>query len=171
MTEINQGGQRHQLCMRYQEGKCSMENCRFKHFCAYSTLKGMPVVRIMGRFNMSPPLTDSQVSQQFHTWLDQILIVIVLHCQMGLVNRIHSIHLSFHHCLHPQGTLQMFQRCLHHSKTNHLKMNPLKILWFRMSPIRHPHQFNCLRAGVCMEPPAFFWTFVVGSNDHLVLKC
>lgn len=40
VTEINHGGQRHQLCMRFQVGKCSMENCRFKHVCAYPTKDG-----------------------------------------------------------------------------------------------------------------------------------
>ena len=40
VTEINQGGQRHQLCMRFQTGKCSMEHCRFKHLCAYPTRDG-----------------------------------------------------------------------------------------------------------------------------------
>ena len=40
VTDINQGGQRHQLCMRFQTGKCSMDNCRFKHLCAYPTRDG-----------------------------------------------------------------------------------------------------------------------------------
>ena len=40
VTEIHQGGQRHQLCMRFQTGKCTMDNCRFKHACAYPTREG-----------------------------------------------------------------------------------------------------------------------------------
>ena len=40
VTDINQGGQRHQLCMRFETGKCSMDNCRFNHLCAYPTRDG-----------------------------------------------------------------------------------------------------------------------------------
>ena len=36
ITEMTVNGNKRQLCMRYQSGKCDMgSNCRFHHACAY----------------------------------------------------------------------------------------------------------------------------------------
>ena len=40
VSEINLDGSKHSICMRYQSGKCSNPNCRFKHVCAHPKTDG-----------------------------------------------------------------------------------------------------------------------------------
>ena len=40
VTDVHRDGKWHQLCMRYQAGKCSSSDCKFVHACAYPKQDG-----------------------------------------------------------------------------------------------------------------------------------